>query len=395
MLQFLFWLSVFGLFHSYILYPFLLKIWAKGKHQNQTIYQKEDALPTLYIVMAVYNEERVIDEKLKSIYETAYPQHRIQLLIGSDNSTDRTNEIIQTFAKQYGNIHFHNFEGRNGKIRIINRLYQLHAKAIQQNEETILILTDANVIFTPDLLYELTKHFKNKKIGLVGANVLNIGVKDSGISFQEKWYIQRENVIKYWEGVLWGSMMGAFGACYAMRGNLFKKVPENFIVDDFYLTMRVLEGGHQAIKELQAVCYEDVSDDIFEEFRRKKRISAGNFQNLKTFAHLLLPSKGGIAFAFFSHKVLRWKGPFLMITAFVTSLILCLSQNYLYCLLLFVQIAGLGIPFLDFLLKKVGIHLKLFRFITYFHLMNIALLLGFFNFIKGIKSNVWKPTKRN
>ena len=394
-LQLLFWLSVAALFHSYVFYPLLLKWLAKGKSNTDFIFQPTDDLPPLFIVMAVYNEEKVIEEKLRSIYDTSYPIDKLQLLIGSDNSTDATNSIIEKYGEQYGNIHFKIYEGRNGKVRIINRLSEEYQSLIEADKNAVLILTDANVFFTRDMLFELGKHFKNDGIGVVGANVLNVGVKDSGISFQEKWYIQRENVVKYREGVIWGAMMGAFGACYAMRANMFEKVPENFIVDDFYLSMRVLDKGKKAIKSLEAICYEDVSNDIFEEFRRKKRISAGNFQNLKTFAHLLLPSKGGVAMAFFSHKVLRWMGPFLMLTAFITSLIGCYRENYFFCLMLFLQITGLLLPFTDFWLKKVNIHIRLFRFLTYFHLMNVALFLGFLNYLKGIKSNVWKPTKRN
>lgn len=372
----------------------LLRYLAAGKSNPTTVFLETETLPYLFIVMAVYNEEKVIDKKLQSIFDTSYPTHRFQVLIGSDHSNDKTHAIIESYQKKYNNISLQVFGGRNGKIRIVNQLIASSENEIAKHKNAIFVMTDANVFFTEKMLFELIKHFKNEKVGLVGANVLNINIKDTGISFQEKWYIQRENVIKHREGILWGSMMGAFGACYAMRTNLFLPVPQNFIVDDFFLTMSVLKQQKIAIKELRAICYEDVSEDIFQEFKRKKRISAGNFQNLHTFSDLLLPNKKGIAFSFWSHKVLRWLSPVFIIFAFVSSLLLA-PQNLFFQIALLLQIGLFTIPFFEFLAQKIGLHIKLLRFITYFYLMNIALLIGMFNYLKGIQSNVWQPTKRN
>ena len=393
-LQILFYLSVFAVVYSYIIYPMLLRYLASDKSNPTIVFQDSEKLPYLFIIMAVYNEEKVIDKKLQSIFETLYPTNHFQVLIGSDNSNDNTHQIIEKYQQKYNNIHLQVFGGRNGKIRIINQLVKQYESEIVKQRNAIFVMTDANVFFTEKMLFELAKYFKNEKIGLVGANVLNINIRNAGISFQEKWYIQRENVIKYREGVLWGSMMGAFGACYAMRANLFRFVPQNFIVDDFYLTMSVLEQKKIAIKALKAICYEDVSEDIFQEFKRKKRISAGNFQNLNAFSDLLLPNKKGIAFSFWSHKVLRWLSPLFIIFAFVTSLLLA-SQNLFFRIALYLQIGLFSVPFFEFLAQKIGLHIKILRFITYFYLMNIALLIGMFNYLKGIQSNVWQPTKRN
>ena len=393
-LQILFYISVFAVVYSYLIYPMLLRYLAADKSNPTIVFQESEKLPYLFIIMAVYNEEKVIDKKLQSIFETSYPTNHFQVLIGSDNSNDNTHQIIEKYQQKYNNIHLQVFGGRNGKIRIINQLVKKYESEIVKQRNAIFVMTDANVFFTEKMLFELAKYFKNEKIGLVGANVLNINIRNAGISFQEKWYIQRENVIKYREGVLWGSMMGAFGACYAMRANLFRFVPQNFIVDDFFLTMSVLKQKKIAIKELKAICYEDVSEDIFQEFKRKKRISVGNFQNLNAFSDLLLPNKKGIAFSFWSHKVLRWLSPLFIIFAFVTSLLLA-SQNLFFRIALYLQIGLFSVPFFEFLAQKIGLHIKILRFITYFYLMNIALLIGMFNYLKGIQSNVWQPTKRN
>lgn len=383
-----------GVLHTYLLYPLIVKHLAKKKETQPIPATKQATCPPVFILMAVYNEEKVIRQKLESIFTTNYPLEKIWVLIGSDNSTDATNAIIEEFQKQYQQLQYHNFSGRNGKIHIINQLFEKHKNLIQQHQDNLAVLTDANVFFTPEMLPELAKYFSNPAIGLVGANVLNIDVKDIGISFQEQFYVQRENVIKHYESEAFGAMMGAFGACYALRASLFLPVPDNFIVDDFFQTMQILDNRKQAVKALEAICYEDVSEDMFEEYRRKKRISAGNFQNLKHFSHLLF-RWDGVSFAFWSHKVLRWLSPLFIIFAFVSSWLL-IDFHIIYSLAFFGQLFLFTLPFFDRILKwTTNKQIKVIRFITYFYLMNVALLIGFFNYLKGINSNVWKPTKRN
>jgi hypothetical protein len=135
---------------------------------------------------------------------------------------------------------------------------------------------------------------------------------------------------------------------------------------------------------------------IYEEYRRKSRISAGNFQNLFTFPHLWWPPFNPLRFAFFSHKVLRWIGPFLIIIMVLSALTLSLYGNLLYKALLILLITVLIVaPIADYLLKKTGLNIMPLRSSRYFVMMNLALLEGFFKFIKGVRSNVWEPTKRN
>ena len=393
-LQILFWLSVVGVWHTYLFYPLIIKHLASKKNGNKVSFPAITTFPPLFILMAVYNEEKVIRQKLNSIFETNYPLEKIWVFIGSDNSTDATNSIIEEFQQTYPQLSYQNFGGRNGKIRIINQLFEQHQDFIQQHPENMLVLTDANVFFTPDMLPTMSKYFHNPQIGLVGANVLNINVKDIGISFQEQFYVQHENVIKHYESEAFGAMMGAFGACYALRAKLFLPVPANFIVDDFFQTMHIIDDGFQAVKALEAVCYEDVSEDMMEEYRRKKRISAGNFQNLNYFRHLLF-QWNGVSFAFWSHKVLRWLSPFFILFAFGCSYFLK-DYYFIYKIAFYGQLGLLLLPFIDRLLKFIfQKQLKPMRFVTYFYLMNAALLIGFFNYLKGVESNIWRPTKRS
>jgi cellulose synthase/poly-beta-1,6-N-acetylglucosamine synthase-like glycosyltransferase len=265
----------------------------------------------------------------------------------------------------------------------------------RQAAAPVLVLTDANVFFAPDTIYELVKHFRNPAIGLVGGNILNPAHRREGISGQEKAYLARENQLKYREGVRWGAMMGAFGGCYAVRRACYHPAPAAFLVDDFYITLAVLRDGYQAINELEARCYEDVSDHLPEEFRRKARISAGNFQNLKEFRALLWPPWRGVAFALWSHKVLRWYTPHLLLLLLAAALGLVLAGGgWFWQLALAGQLALPGLLLLDVALGRLGWHPRLLRFITHFYSMNGALLLGYWRYLRGVKTTVWQPTQR-
>jgi hypothetical protein len=170
-------------------------------------------------------------------------------------------------------------------------------------------------------------------------------------------------------------------------------VPSNALVDDFYINMKIFELGKRAVNNLEAKVFEDVSNNIKDEFRRKIRIATGSFQNLKWFGHLLWPMNNGLAFTFLSHKVLRWLGPFFIIMAFVSSAYLIAVPIYKFAFAL--QVSLMLLPFLDFFLRQLNIHNSVLRFITHFYTMNLALFLGFFRFSKGVKSGIWKVTKRN
>jgi cellulose synthase/poly-beta-1,6-N-acetylglucosamine synthase-like glycosyltransferase len=385
-LEIILFISLFCMLHSYIFYPELLKRLKKGRFNDISSYSHSDALPYVSILMAAYNEEAVIEKKIHSIFKNDYPLKKLEILIGSDNSSDKTNEIVKRMESMYDNLHFTVFTQRQGKISIINQL-KTRAKG------EILLLTDANVIFQNETIFELIKTFKDERIGLVDTRMVNTGLKKEGISMQEKSYISREVLIKNKEGKLWGSMMGPFGGCYAIRKNLFIDVPLNYLVDDFFICMKVLQQKKACINNLEAIVFEDVSNNLQDEFWRKVRIATGNFQNLLHFKSMLFPLWNPVAFSFWSHKALRWIGPFFLVAIYI-SLIILSTKSLAYLILLILALISISLPLYDILLKKIGIHNLILRFATHFFTMNLALFVGFLRFTKGVKTNVWKPTKR-
>ena len=157
--------------------------------------------------------------------------------------------------------------------------------------------------------------------------------------------------------------------------------------------MKVIEKKYYCINDLEAICYEAVSNDIRQEYLRKSRISAGNFQNLKKFHRFLFRPFTPAGFCFISHKFLRWVTPFLIIFSLISLIVLSFT-NTIYLVLLVGEILLLVSPIIDFIAGKVGLHLRFLRFVSYFSYMNLALIRGFFRFLGGVESGVWTPTKR-
>lgn len=378
----IFILSAYAILHSYVVYPLWLIAFTSDKKSEKEQFSLQDNLPDLAILMAAYNEEKVIGDKITSVFNASYPLNKITLYIGSDASTDRTDSIIEEFSKKHPQIKLVRFAGRTGKSGIINQL-------ASEANQPVFILTDANVIFRPETIFNLVRHFKNVDTAQVAANIIKISVSDKGIASQEKSYLALENKIKFFESVRWNVIMGAEGGCYAIRKENFSPIPKNFYMDDFYITLNVVEQGKHIVFDKEAVCYEDVPTQSQEEFKRKVRISIGNFQNLNRYKKLLWKFNGA-AFAFWSHKVLRWVTPFLLMFCFCSSF--ALMFHYKYFIGIFIlQLLGFFTPVIDWVLNM---NFSLLRFVSHFYLMNLALLKGFITYLKGVDSSVWQPTKR-
>ena len=375
--------SSFLILHTYVFYPLFMILIYRNSNHNQLLFYSDDELPSIAILIAAYNEEKVIEKKILSVFNTNYPSSKLKVFIGSDASTDRTDQIISNLTITYSNLEFIKFNGRVGKISIINHLQSLC-------DEPVLILSDANVIFKQNTIFELVKYFKDSNVGLVSANIIKESSNNDGISYQEKKYLNFENKIKASESYAFNFIMGAEGGCYAIRNNLFSKVPSNFIVDDFFITMQVLERKNYALLNNLAVCIEDVTTDISSEYRRKVRISSGNFQNLFFFKHLLFDFSS-ICFAFWSHKVLRWLTPFFIFICLFSSVFL-IPYHKFFIWISCIQLVLLLFPLFNYFFKFNNVFLK---FIAHFYLMNFALFEGFIKFIKGIKSSIWEPINRN
>lgn len=387
-MEFLFWMGFILMAHSYVVYPLLLTYLARGKK----LFKQASHEPKVIVLMAVYNAGHGIQKKIQSVLSSDYPHEKILFYIGSDCSTDETDSIITNCANSDNRIRFTHFDSRTGKIGVINTLYE---KALSENssDECIFISTDVTAIFHKDCIRELVSCFADEKVGIAGSYIIKGDVRADGISGQEKAYYKRELEMKYHEGVLWGSAMGVFGACFAIRPHLFTRVPSHYLVDDFFISMSALQRGYKVIQDYEAFVYMNVPNDSSIEYRRKVRIAAGNFQNLQHFSSVLF-SWSATAFAYWSHKVIRWLGPFFILLCLLSSSMLMLD-NPIYEAAFYIQVLLLLTPLLNYVLKPLRIHITVLRFASHFYTMNAGVFMGFIKYLRGIRTSVWEPTARN
>ncbi len=393
----LFFTGLAALAHTYLIYPLLLRFWSKGQQLAAPVLPlNKSNWPRVSIIMAAYNEEKVIQEKLESLVQLNYPKDRLHFFLGSDASSDQTEELSSPFEKNNPWMEVFAFKQRRGKPGVINDLTKRALDSYGASDQHILLYTDASVMLEKETLARLVRHFQRPGIGLVDAHLVHTGMQEAGISQAENQYITAEVLLKHREGQLWGCMMGPFGGCFALRSDFFEPIPGNFLVDDFFLALTTLKRGGKAISDLEARCREAIGQELKQEYRRKKRISSGNFQNMRHFNQLWWPPVFPLGWSFFSHKILRWLGPIWLIAMLAGAGGLTLTGNLFFQLLFLLMTAGVALAFLaDYLLRLAGLHFLPLRGLTYFFLMNLALIEGFVEFAKGIRTNVWEPTQRN
>lgn len=381
----IFWISVLGLLIPYFFYPTLVLFLARFKKEAKGLQSPVD-LPLISIVFAAYNEELVLDAKLQSIVEGDYPLDKLEILVGSDNSTDRTNKILEKWQKNYPAIKATFFKKRQGKSAIINQL-------VQKAQGQFLLLTDANILFSANLLPTLLKKQASvENAAAVGATIHYLERSDKGISKQEKSYLQLENRIKAAESKLWNLVLGLEGGAYLIKRELFPIIPPNYYMEDFFVSLSLLKDKYAILWEPKAIVWEEVSVNPQEEYRRKVRISIGNFQNLKHFRDQIWKKPFPLGLAFLGHKVLRWWTPFFLLLILISAPQLLLV-HWFYGLAagLYMSFIGLGLFGMLFSQHQSAGWLK---YPGHFIFMNLALLEGFVSYLKGIESNVWQPTAR-
>lgn len=337
------------------------------------------------IFIAAYNEERHIEQTIHSIFSSSISTALTKVYIGDDGSTDRTAAIVKRLKTEYPKIELILFS-RQGKPGIINAMVQAYTET---ELKSLLVFMDANIRLDIDCLKHLRDQIQTSSTGMVGASVM----AQSELDNVEIFYVSRENDIKFHESRTLGYAVGVFGACYMMRSEYYRPVPSKFITDDLYQTMSVIRQNQNVLYSNLALVYENVALNIDNEFRRKSRYAAGNFQILFHFIDVLNPFKTSIGFVYvyFFHKIMRWISPIVFFGCWVLSFF-NLFGLFSYRLMLVGSVVCLFLCF-NFLLTRMKINPIGYR-IYYFLCMNLAILFGFVNYLKGVKSNVWERSER-
>jgi hypothetical protein len=380
LLVFLFIFFVFLLFYSYLVYPLsLLYISAKNQFGTATFARKN------VVVLAAWNEEKNIEQTIRAIFNSSIASSIEKVLVGDDNSTDYTFSILENLRIEFPRLIIERYN-RMGKPSIINQLVSSHR--LNQNIYN-LIFIDANISLDTYCIEKLNKVSSYSEIGVVGASILP---KNIEINFESE-YILRENKIKAEESRALNHTIGVFGACYLMKGEVYRPTPSEFITDDLYHTFIAVAQSKKVLYSQDAIAYEDITLDIQNEFNRKRRYSAGNFQILIYFWKLLLPWKSSVGFlyAYFFHKIIRWISPIVFFSFWTMSFFSLFGVFSLF--IAFFGTAIILFLFLNYIFQKSN-KTYLFQRFYYFFSMNLAIFYGFFDYLKGIKSNVWERSKR-
>jgi poly-beta-1,6-N-acetyl-D-glucosamine synthase len=377
-----FWTTFLIIFYSYLGYPLIVALIcyfypfqrARNKYTN----------PNISVVVSAYNEEAIIATKIKNFISLDYPAQKLELLIGSDGSTDKTNQILSQYRSK--RIRTFIYKNRGGKSSVLNRL-------VREAKGEILVFSDANTIYEKDSIRKLIQHFGDKSIGGVCGKLQLINPNDNTGGKGETLYWDYENKLKYYESKI-QTVLGANGAIYALRRELYSPLPEHkVIMDDFVAPLKVVEKGYRVIYEPEAMGVETTSPDMEGEFRRKIRIGAANFNALSEIKSLLNPKKGFVAMGLWSHKIFRWFAPFLLLICFISNIFLMSVPFYRFIFL--AQIALYIAALTAFLLNRRGISIKVLGYPFYFCVVNLALAVGFFKFLTKSQKPAWHRVERS
>ena len=380
--EWVFW-GAFGLLaYSYVLYPVLVGLW--GRVARRPTVPEPCAVtewPTVSLVVAAYKEERFIQERLENAARTEYPAEKFNVLVGCDGAEDRTGQIVAAFEDP--RVRLLQFPQRRGKASVLNDV-------VPEATGEILLFSDANTFLDADATQRIVRHFADPKVGgVVGKLILTDGATGKNV---DGLYWRYENFVKASEGKI-GALLGANGAIYAIRKSLWRPIPANTIVDDFLIGMRIHETGHRLVYDKTAVAHEETAPSIADEFHRRARIGAGGFQSLVWLAGLLAPWHGRVAWAFWSHKVLRWLGPIWMLAMLVANA--ALLGHPLYRVLFAVQAGLYGAAYLGSRVTIPGMAGKLLKVAALFVNMNVALFVGLGRWMRQSQGGVWKRTERS
>ena len=378
----LFWTLLGLIIYCYFGYPLLLTIWAAIFPKP---VKKGNAWPLVSVVVAVWNEADVIEDKIKNFLALDYPRAKLEILIGSDGSSDSTNSIVQNFTDS--RVRFFEYGTRRGKMAVLNDL------AVQAHGE-IILFTDARQNLAEDALHQLVGNFNDAAVGCVSGELV-LSQKSEGTAQGINMYWTYEKFLRKHESRL-HSMLGATGAIYAIRKNLYEKIPSHFVLDDMYVPFKIIEKGYRAIFDETAQAFDQVANSPKEEYRRKVRTLYGNFQIFAAFGNLFNPLSSPMAIQLFSHKFLRVMVPLLMIALFVINF--ALMNERLYFNLFILQIIFYAMAMMGSLARnqKHGILKTISRvcYVPYvFCLLNFSALMGLVKFLLAKQDVTWKKAR--
>jgi biofilm PGA synthesis N-glycosyltransferase PgaC len=368
--------SGFLVAYSCALYPLVLMLGARFLRRGAPGRRSTD-LPFVSVVVAAHNEEAVIEDKIRNTFALDYPKDRLEFLIGSDGSIDRTDEICRRHAW----VRFQRIEPRGGKANVLNTL-------IPKARGEIILLSDANTIIEAGALKKMVQRFDDPTVGGVCGRLVLVSDRAKVMEDTERVYWGYESRIKELESH-WHSTVGANGGIYAIRKELYFPIPPDTIIDDFVISMNMLQLGRRLVFEPEAVAREAVSKSFRDEFWRKVRIGGGDLQALVRLAPMFLKTSAFVTFAYVSRKVIRWLMPFFLMVFWASSLRLADQQPF------GILFWGLNLSMVLAVVGLLGVSSnRVVRGCAYLYSLNVALILGYGRYLLGLQRGTWQRAQR-
>lgn len=390
-LQWVAWGCVGAVVYSYAVYPALLVAVAalvQGARDVVHVVRKRErrapraAQPVpVAVVISAFNEERHLQQRIDNLLALDYPAGLLSVYIGSDGSRDGTAQILNACTDP--RIKAFVFEANRGKANVLNDL-------VSRTHEPVLVFSDANTFFARDALAPLLAHFSDERVGGVSGELRLLGAAGDN---QDSLYWRVEQVLKFFEARI-GGLLGANGAIYAIRRELWQPLAPDTICDDFCVGMNVAAAGRRLVYEPAAWAEEDTPPAIAEEYRRRVRIGIGNFQALCRHPQYLLRTSMGTRWAYLSHKVLRWLAPHLLIVGLAASAALGL-QSAGWAAFAAAQAAVYAGSAALYGASRRGVRLpSLLKILAFLFALNWAFLVASLKYATGRYSGAWGRTTR-
>ena len=385
-MHYAFWTCALLVAYTYVLYPCVLFVvyalsqartdlrYLTGRRERRRIALSDGDLPAVTLVIPAYNEDAHLEEKIVNIRDLDYPRDLLQVVIVSDGSNDRTNEILARIQDPL--IEAVVRPDRNGKWAAVN-------EGVRRARHDILVMSDAATLFQPDALRQLVRHFRDPRVGVVCGALRFRGGEE--FKQTEGVYWRYETMLRLMEARL-GATLTASGAIYALRRDCYRPLTADDVIDDFVVPMRARKLGYSVVFDPEAEAAEFAGDTVKDEFTRRVRLAVGSFRALHEL--IQVPMGAMASLSFFSHKFLRWILPFLLIGLLASNVFL-LDQP-LYQLTMAAQLGVYLWATLGLVFRERARRIPLVMLCYYLVAINVAFLVGFVRFIGGRREAAWQ-----
>jgi cellulose synthase/poly-beta-1,6-N-acetylglucosamine synthase-like glycosyltransferase len=377
--EILFWSSVTALAYTYAGYPLLLLLVSKFRSRP---VQRALWTPTVSIIISAYNEERDLATKLENTLALDYPEDHLEIIVSSDCSTDRTDEIARSFASR--GVRFYRQPERLGKTAGQNA-------AVEQARGEIILFSDATTHYNPDVLRAMVPSFADPTVGCVAGRLIYVDPTASSVGRGARSYWGYETFLKQHESRVC-SLIGASGCLYAVRRSAYVPLYHE-ACSDFIIATKMVEQGLRAVFETDAVCTEDTNRRTDKELGMRVRVITQTFTDLWRHRSMLNPLRSGFyAVQLWSHKVMRYMVPLFLVGVLICSWLL-IERSPFFAAVFFAQLFFYALAALGWALEHLGVHSRLLALPHYFVIANLASLLAFFKFLSGERYASWEPAR--